>query len=267
VERTQPAEASGLRALEGLGVAVDALARSLERGCDLRLRTVAREIRWRPGSAEIVTASGPMLRASAVVVTVPLPLLDPPADVPGALRFSPRLDAKLGVLRTLHMGPVVKVVLGFRRAFWLDIADLNDVAFLHAYEHPVPTWWTAVDPAAPLLTGWAGGPGAARLAGASGARLAELATGSLAAALAVSPSDVAGQLEGWHFHDWNADPFCGGGYTYVGVGGTDAHRALAEPVARTLFFAGEATGGDGYNATLEGALRSGRRAADELLEG
>jgi monoamine oxidase len=45
----------------------------------------------------------------------------------------------------------------------------------------------------------------------------------------------------------------------------ESHRTLARPVAGTLYFAGEATCGQGYNATMEGALRSGRRAADELL--
>jgi monoamine oxidase len=44
----------------------------------------------------------------------------------------------------------------------------------------------------------------------------------------------------------------------------DAHRTLARPASKTLYFAGEATAGDGYNATMEGALRSGNRAADQL---
>jgi monoamine oxidase len=36
-------------------------------------------------------------------------------------------------------------------------------------------------------------------------------------------------------------------------------------VERTLYFAGEATCGEGFNATMEGAVRSGWRAAEELL--
>jgi monoamine oxidase len=79
--------------------------------------------------------------------------------------------------------------------------------------------------------------------------------------------DIAAQLESRHFHDWTADPFSRGAYSYVGVGGTEAHRTLAEPVERTLFFAGEATCGEGFNATMEGAVRSGRRAAEQLAEG
>jgi monoamine oxidase len=95
--------------------------------------------------------------------------------------------------------------------------------------------------------------------------LLDLAVRSLANALGLSRRDVSARLEYHHFHDWGSDPFARGGYTYVRVGGIDAHRTLAEPVAGTLYFAGEATCGEGLNATMEGAVRSGRRAAAELL--
>jgi len=42
-------------------------------------------------------------------------------------------------------------------------------------------------------------------------------------------------------------------------------KRLAAPLLDTLFFAGEATD-DESAATVEGALRSGRRAAREVLE-
>jgi monoamine oxidase len=92
-----------------------------------------------------------------------------------------------------------------------------------------------------------------------------LAVRSLADALGLAPGEAASRLEACHFHDWAADPLSRGAYTYVGVGGSEAYRTLAAPVAGTLYFAGEATCGDGHNATMEGALRSGRRAAAELL--
>jgi len=38
-------------------------------------------------------------------------------------------------------------------------------------------------------------------------------------------------------------------------------------VAGTLYFAGEATCGEGFNATMEAGVRSGRRAAADLLRG
>jgi monoamine oxidase len=40
---------------------------------------------------------------------------------------------------------------------------------------------------------------------------------------------------------------------------------LARPIANTLYFAGEATCSAGMNATMDGALESGWRAAAEVL--
>jgi monoamine oxidase len=265
VERTGPAEASDIRVGEGTGLAVEVLRRSLEHRCDIRLSTLAKSIAWRPGALEVATAPGFSLRASAAIVAVPLPLLDPPAEEPAALRFTPRLDDKLRAARLLHMGPVVKMVLTFGRPFWREIADLEGVQFIHAYGQALPTWWTPSHPTAPRLTGWAGGPYAARLAGKSPEAVRDAAVRSLADALGLTVADVVSQLDGHQFHDWTADPLSRGAYTYVGVGGSDAHQTLGAPVADTLYFAGEATCGGGHNATMEGALRSGRRAAAELL--
>jgi monoamine oxidase len=266
VETTQPAEASDVRSPDGAGKAVEVLAASLAGRCDLRLGTAVRSVQWRPGRVEIRTAEGHTLTAASAIITVPLPLLDPPSDETAAVRFAPRLDAKLAAAGLLQMGPVVKLTLGFRKAFWRDIEALHDTLFVHAYEQSIPTWWTAVDPSALMLTGWAGGPYASRLATADQLELVDLAVTSLAEAFGMPRRDVAAQLESRHFHDWSADPFARGAYSYVAVGGTDAHRTLAAPVDHTLYFAGEATCGEGFNATMEGAVRSGRRAAEQLTE-
>jgi monoamine oxidase len=265
VERTEPAEASDLRVGQGTDLAVEVLSRSLERRCAIRLNTLAKSITWRPGAVEVATAPGSSLRASAAIITVPLPLLDPPGDEPAALRFAPRLADKLEAARLLHMGPVVKVVLGFRQPFWREIADLEDVQFIHTYGQTLPTWWMSPDASVPRLTGWAGGPDAAKLAGQKPDAMKDAAVRSLAAALGLSAGQVAPQLEDCRFHDWVMDPLSRGAYTYVGIGGMEAYRTLAAPVADTLYFAGEATCGGGHNATMEGAIRSGRRAASELL--
>jgi monoamine oxidase len=67
------------------------------------------------------------------------------------------------------------------------------------------------------------------------------------------------------WHDWTADPFSGGAYSYGGVGAIEARAALARPVAGTLFLAGEAVAQRGRNGTVHGALASGREAAARLL--
>jgi monoamine oxidase len=59
--------------------------------------------------------------------------------------------------------------------------------------------------------------------------------------------------------------FARGGYSYLLVGGGDAREQLAEPLADTLYFAGEATDSR-EPGTVSGALRSGQRAALKILE-
>jgi monoamine oxidase len=90
------------------------------------------------------------------------------------------------------------------------------------------------------------------------------ALASLSRALAVPRRLLEGLLESGSHHDWRSDPFSLGAYTYAGVGGAAAPRALARPEAGTLFFAGEATHAED-TGTLSGAIASGRRAARELL--
>lgn len=65
---------------------------------------------------------------------------------------------------------------------------------------------------------------------------------------------------------WRADPFARGSYSYLADGSEPRDRdALAAPSKSRLFFAGEATDRD-FPATVHGALLSGERAAEEILD-
>jgi monoamine oxidase len=122
----------------------------------------------------------------------------------------------------------------------------------------------SVDPDAPVVLGWAGGTQADRLAGEP-ASATQLALTSLAGAMGVPVARVRDLFVDEVSHDWAADPFARGAYSYVAPGGVTAPHELATPIANTLFFAGEATVGGGLNATMQGALDSGVRAALEVL--
>ena len=67
-----------------------------------------------------------------------------------------------------------------------------------------------------------------------------------------------------HYHEnWSDNPAIGGLYSYDGIGSEGARSVLQQPIDQRLFFAGEATI-EGHFATVDGAIISGQRAADQL---
>lgn len=261
--------ASAFRLLEGYDGLVSWLHAGLGAATELRLGTIARTIRWSRGEVEIDVASAAGVQLAPVrcrqtIVTVPLSVLRSPESETGALRFVPDLSEKWSAISPLKMGSVVKLLLRFRRAFWEE-HETGVFGFLHVDQGPFPTWWTTSPVRTPVLTGWAGGPAALRLTGLSEQAVIRDAIKSLAQAFRMAHDELTSLLEAWHLPDWQRDPFSRGAYSYVGVGGEDAARRLAEPVAGTLFFAGEATH-DTLSGTVGGALASGYRVADEVLQ-
>jgi monoamine oxidase len=261
----------------------DQLVAALAADCDssrvsIHLGMIARRVIWQRGHVEIHAEAGgvPARRsftARHALIALPLGVLQAPIGAPGSVQFDPTLADHAGAARQLAMGQVVKVILRFRERFWehesLPLAsesmDAHQVSFIYGHGAPLPTWWTAYPAIAPQLTGWAGGPVAARLVNQPEHVIVDQALGALADALALPRGRIERALVGIHTHNWHADPFARGAYSFVTVSGMDAVRALATPVEATLFFAGEATNSDGHTGTVHGAIATGRRAARELL--
>lgn len=66
-------------------------------------------------------------------------------------------------------------------------------------------------------------------------------------------------------HDWNADGWAKGAYCYFGPGDLNRFNPhLMQPAGR-VFFAGEHTASVEYRGYMEGAIRSGQRAAQQIL--
>ncbi|HXG94908.1 MAG TPA: NAD(P)/FAD-dependent oxidoreductase [Blastocatellia bacterium] len=261
-----------------------AIAEWLRAGLDpeqvsLHLNTVVKEIRWSRAKVEVHAQSQPgshlePFAARRAVVTLPLGVLQAPEREPGAVRFVPDLPDKRKAIDRLAMGSVVKIVLRFREQFWEDKnirvkrkgGDPSQVSFIHSRDENFPTWWTALPVHAAVLTGWAGGPAAEKLALQEESSILGRAIETLAHIFGLERARIEGLLESWRLHNWQADPFTRGAYSYVPVNSLDAQRELAEPVEDTLFFAGEATSLDGQNGTVHGAIASGKRAAHEVVQ-
>ncbi|MBD0254608.1 MAG: FAD-dependent oxidoreductase [Cytophagales bacterium] len=236
------------------------------RGAQLHLSAPVREITWAPGRVEAVTEGGRQFAARQVLVTVPLGVWQA-----GTLRFVPDVPGKLGAARQMGFGPVIKLVLEFREAFW-ERADADrpnwrtfpGLGFLFS-NAAVPTWWTQLPDRTPVLTGWLAGPAAASCGALPDEALLDMGLHSLAALVLAGPADLRALLVAHHVANWPADPYARGAYSYATVHGEAARATLAAPVDDTLFFAGEALYQGPAVGTVEAALATGMRVVEEML--
>jgi len=263
------ADAPTFRPLGGYASLIDGLVCALDHArVQVRLSTVVHTIQWQRGRVTIeATRHGQPCRVQGkrVIITLPLGVLQLPAHAAGAVRFLPD-PRKQKALAGLASGPVIKVVMHFRKPFWEEVEDgrYREASFFRAPGAPFRTFWSAVPLRGSLINAWAGGPNAQRLSGRNEAELTSAAIDSFQS-MFDKKVRVRTLLERAYLHDWQADPFARGAYSYVIAGGTGARKALAAPVKNTLFFAGEAADTQGESGTVAGALQSGMRAARQVL--
>ncbi len=237
-------------------------------GIDLRLRTPVERIRRQPGAVTIEarTAGGAasVVHARCAIVTVPVGVLQQRNDATPLAFVPPLPDEKQRAIRGLEMGHVVRVTLAFRTAFWETIANgrYRDAAFFRCDALPFGAFWTQAPLRQRAIVAWAGGPRAMAMRGRSERECIDAALDAFATMIG-EPERARAEFEAGVTHDWGADPFACGAYSYVVTGAATARADLGAPVDDTLFFAGEATSTDGQGGTVSGAFESGTRAARE----
>lgn len=239
----------------------------------VHLRHVVSSIEWTRGHVVArVRGRGSRARAvaaKAAIVTVPISLLHPAARGRGAIDLVPDVPSVREAASLVAMGQVQRVVilldrpvvelLGERRT-----KELQRAAFFLVRGVDVPVWWTTYPMHTGIMIGWAGGPAATALNQAPD-EIVPRAVNALADGLGLDRRRLDRHLVATFVHDWSRDPFSRGAYGYALVGGADAAKKLARPVQGTLFFAGEAAEAEGRNATVHGAIDSGRRAATQAM--
>ena len=244
---------------QGYSAVVEALARDLKApGCALHTSSPVTEISWSAGKVVVRTPTGDFM-APRAIITLPLGVMKA-----GGVEFKPELRDKSELMKNLEMGPVLRVVLLFRERFWEQWEDFRDMSFIFTDDPQFPTWWSSNPLPLPMLTGWAAGHYAKALSGRRDAQIVEIAVQALERIIPQSER-IRPLLQAGFLHDWQADEYSRGAYSYTCVGGMGSAKALAEPVEGTLFFAGEATNSEGHAGTVHGAIATGRRAAKEAL--
>lgn len=240
-----------------------------ELGGGVRLGCTVQHISWSAGRVELATTAG-TFTAPKCIVTLPLGVLQQ-VNTAGAIGISPEPRA-LHAARRMAMGEAIHFAMVFRERWWeqaegVDPETLRTMSFLFSPQRMPPVWWTPHPEPEPLptLVGWVGGPRARALLGRSAGELGRIACRELAGIFRFPEDHVRAQLIETHAHDWSGDPFSRGAYSYVAAGALDAPGIMAHPENDTLFFAGEHTDTSGHWGTVHAALRTGLRAAAQVL--
>lgn len=242
--------------------------RFLATGGRLQLNHLVERVQWNAGRVEVFASiAGEPVKytATQAVITLPLGVLQQ-----GSVEFVP-VPAPVLESRRLRMGGARRFTMLFREKFWVTPGDGaakdGDFSFLFSFESMPPVWWTPLPHRSNAITGWIGGPRAEQLANLTAVSLGEMACDSLARIFSVPAEDVRDGLLGTYSHDWQRDGLTFGSYSYVPARALDACSKMTLPAENTLYFAGEHSDTTGHWGTVHAALRSGIRAAQQVLQG
>ncbi len=224
------------------------------RGGKIYFNSCARNIHFEKGKVLVKTRDKLKFEASRLIVTVSAGVLRS-----GMLHFNPGLGAHQAAIRQLGFGSVIKFLLQFKNPFWKG----RGIGFLFSDE-PIPTWWTQRPEKNNLLTGWLGGPAAAKMSSEKEGSLLQLALGSLASLFQMKGAELKSQLSHYKIIRWEKQPYILGGYSYNTIYSEKAIEVLTQPVEDTIFFAGEALYTGEFQGTVEAALQTGLEVAKKI---
>jgi monoamine oxidase len=237
--------------------------------------TVVQRVGWERGSVSVIAHShrhSITLDARAAIITAPLGVLLAEEGKEGAIHFSPDLPVIEKIRGKLTMGCVCRVVMLFRERWWQDGlraapkgTSLDALSFVYGDTKEFPVCWTLHPAHLPAIVAWAGGPHADAVAGLAHDEKVDRAVGAVAKNFGVTKRRLESQLVDAWTHEWDADPFSRGAYSYSLVGGSDGATQLARGVEGTIWIAGEAADAEGRNGTVHGAIGSGRAAAKRAI--
>ncbi len=239
----------------------------------VHLNTVVKAIDWQVGGVQVTASAADeaqdvLYSARQVIVSVPLGVLQIEPPAPGAITFRPALVQKQKAIASLRMGKIERVVAIFASRFWEDLKDGSEAfpefGFIHCAEAPIAHWWSQYPVRSPILVGWVSAVSSVVLP-EDPDLLRECVVKSLAVLFGEKRDFIEGQLVDCYYHDWGRDPYARGAYCYHATGTADLVQDLAQSVEDTLYFAGEATEDSGFTGTVHGAMKTGLRAAEQVL--
>jgi len=213
---------------------------------------------------------GTQMTANKVIITVPVTILKEGID------FTPALPvAKVNAINNIGMDPSMRVVIDFKKNFWGV-----DSSFIWGGTDG-PQYFSAGVQRSELTQTMT-----VTINGAKAQELSDLGDGDLIVKKLLAELDKLYSNQATQFirktiptdeqpeekmiyyiKDWTKEKYIGGGFSYPKVNTTlDDRTALMSPVNDRLFFAGEATDISGEPGTVNGAMISAERVAEDVVQ-
>ena len=256
----------------GYGAMINYLHESLKNaGGSIYLNSIVKKIEWRPGNVKVSTSEGAIYEAGQIVIALPLGVLQAGKNETGAVTFDPPVKKQIDAINKMGYGAIIKILLEFDEPFWegkfteaLAGKSLEKMGFILSDE-TIPTWWTQAPQHSAVLTGWLGGPAAAKKKNLANEELLQQSLTSLSHIFKRSIEELKSKLLAFDIMNWTSDPFTRGSYAYDTIESPAARKILDKPVDDTLFFAGEYLYDGPVMGTVEAALASGVEAAKKVI--
>ena len=239
------------RVVGGMGGIADRVAAEL--GDAVRLSSPVNEVRQRDSRVE-VTGANDIVAAAKAIIAVPAPLT-------GRIRFDPPLPVdRAHLTHRMPIGAVTKVAMIYDDAWW-RAEGLNGTSL--DVDSPASLTLDGCAKTTPpgVLSVIIAGPASRAFNRLEPRQRRELVTNAMANRFGPKARAVSEYRE----HDWGAEDYSRGGYmAHMPPGAlTGFGRALREPTG-LIHWAGTETSTVSHGS-FDGAIRSGTRAADEIL--
>jgi len=203
---------------------------------------------------QLTSSSGELYACDRLIVTASVKVLQEQA-----IAFTPSLPASTNLgLQRIGMDRGLKVFLRFSQPIWPD-----GMGSLFTNGH-VPEYWVSSagrSTQSHVLCGLVCGEFADQFIGLGGDAI-QVLMGELDI---LFNGGASLYYTGHHFMDWSARPWIRGAYSYPRPGTGNARELLTAPIGGRIFLAGEATHTGGHHASVHGAMETGMRAVQQIL--
>ncbi|MBS1600277.1 MAG: FAD-dependent oxidoreductase [Bacteroidetes bacterium] len=246
--------AEQFRVKGGYSTLMEAMADDcIRQGGEVHLSNEVQKIEWEKDKVTAHTKEGKKYVGSKIIITVPLGVLQA-----GRISFAPALP-QMKAIDGIGFGTVIKILLECKKAFWEE--KVKSIGFIFSDEK-VPTWWTQFPGQDHVLTGWLGGN---TFQSSTDDEIIKIAFQSLANIFGEPVEAIESLIIKSHVFNWSNDSFSLGAYSFPTVQSVDTRKIFNEPVAQTIYFAGEGFYEGATGGTVEAAFTSGMDVARRIM--